>query len=31
MALAELGLNALGSLDKLIGGMICIFTLGLGC
>ncbi|MCY3912140.1 MAG: ankyrin repeat domain-containing protein [Chloroflexi bacterium] len=31
MALAELGLNALGSLDEIIGGMICIFTLGLGC
>jgi len=31
LALAELGLNALGSLDEIIGGMLCIFTLGLGC
>ena len=31
MTLAELGLNALGSLDKIIGGMFCIFTLGLAC
>ncbi|MDE2991489.1 MAG: ankyrin repeat domain-containing protein [Chloroflexota bacterium] len=31
LALAELGLNALGSLDEIIGGVICIFTLGVGC
>ncbi|MCY3748774.1 MAG: ankyrin repeat domain-containing protein [Chloroflexi bacterium] len=29
--LAELGLNALANLDKIIEGMLCIFTLGLGC
>lgn len=31
LALAELGLNALGNIDKFVEGMICIFTLGLGC
>ena len=30
-ALAELGLNALGNIDKFVEGMICIITLGLGC
>ena len=30
-ALAELGLNALGNIDKFVEGMICILTLGLGC
>ena len=30
-ALAELGLEALGNVDKFVEGMICIFTLGLGC
>ena len=29
--LAELGLNALGNIDTFIEGMLCIFTLGLGC
>jgi len=29
--LAELGLNALANIDKFIEGMLCIFTLGLGC
>ena len=31
LTLAELGLNALGNIDKFIEGMLCIFTLGLGC
>ena len=31
LALAELGLNALGNIDKFVEGMLCIFTLGLGC
>ena len=29
--LAELGLNALANIDTFIEGMLCIFTLGLGC
>lgn len=31
LTLAELGLFALGNIDKFIEGMICIFTLGFGC
>ena len=31
LTLAELGLNALGNIDTFIEGMLCIFTLGLGC
>ncbi len=31
LTLAELGLNALGNIDKFIEGMLCIFTLGFGC
>ena len=31
LSLAELGLNALGNIDTFIEGMLCIFTLGLGC
>ncbi len=31
LTLAELGLNALGNIDTFIEGMVCIFTLGLGC
>ena len=31
LTLAELGLNALGNIDKFVEGMLCIFTLGLGC
>ena len=31
LTLAELGLNALGNIGKFIEGMLCIFTLGLGC
>ncbi len=29
--LTELGLNALSNIDTFIEGMVCIFTLGLGC
>jgi ankyrin repeat protein len=31
LSLAELGLNALGSIDEFVEGMLCIFTLGFGC
>ena len=31
LTLAELGLNALANIDTFIEGMLCIFTLGLGC
>ena len=31
LSLAELGLNALDNIDTFIEGMLCIFTLGLGC
>ena len=31
LTLAELGLNTLGNIDKFVEGMLCIFTLGLGC
>ena len=31
LTLAELGLNALGNIDSFVEGMLCLFTLGLGC